>query len=164
MAKKRFSSKQLYSMRNDIPITDVIKYALGIPWRNTEGCFRFLCPLCNECNTAVNPITNLARCFTCEKNFNVIDLVMLINQCDFVTSVRFLKGYKTRGSIQLKNPGLTAHTGSPAHIGDVLESVISASRSAPASANENLCDRILKLEQKLDRLAQCIEKIINSPV
>ena len=57
----------------------------------SEGCFRFLCPLCNGYDTAVNPKTNLARCFRCEKNFNTIDLVMLVRQADFVHSVKFLQ-------------------------------------------------------------------------
>jgi len=64
----------------------------------TEGCFRFLCPLCNAFDTAINPKTNLARCFRCEKNFNTIDLVMIIRQADFVQSVKFLQ------SIHQKNP------------------------------------------------------------
>ena len=69
----------------------LIEKTLRIPWRVTEGCFRFLCPLCNAFDTAVNPKTNLARCFRCEKNFNTIDLVMLIRQADFVQSVKFLQ-------------------------------------------------------------------------
>jgi hypothetical protein len=48
----------------------------------TKGCFRFLCPLCNGFDTAVNPKTNLARCFRCEKNFNTIDLVMFLQSID----------------------------------------------------------------------------------
>jgi len=77
-----------------MPVEIVIKNALDIPCRNTEGCFSFLCPLCNEFDTAVNPETNLARCFRCQKNFNIIDLVMLITKLDFVKSVRFLKDYQ----------------------------------------------------------------------
>jgi len=50
-----------------------------------------MCPLCNGFDTAVNPRTNLARCFACEKNFNTIDLVMLVRQADFVQSTKFLQ-------------------------------------------------------------------------
>ena len=98
MTKRCFSSQQLYSLRNDINVELLIEKTLHIPWRVTKGCFRFLCPLCNAFDTAVNPKTNLARCFRCEKNFNTIDLVMLIRQSDFVQSVKFLQ------SIHQKNP------------------------------------------------------------
>ena len=91
MTKRCFSSSQLYAMRNEINIEMLIEKTLGIPSRVTKGCFRFLCPLCNGFDTAVNPKTNLARCFRCEKNFNTIDLVMLIRKTNFVQSVKFLQ-------------------------------------------------------------------------
>lgn len=164
MATKRFSSEQLYSLRNDIPIERLIKDALGIPWRNTEGCFRFLCPLCNGFNTAVNPATNLARCFGCEKNFNTIDLVMLINQSDFVNSIRFLKKYRKGNSNQIQptNPHLKVCTDGPAHIGKVIKSVIMSSKPVAPSTEENLCNRVLALEDRLNRLVQRIEELAKS--
>jgi hypothetical protein len=94
-----FSSQQLYALRNDINVQMLIEKTLSIPCRMTEGCFRFLCPLCNEFDTAVNPKTNLARCFRCEKNFNTIDLVMLIRQADFVQSVKFLQSIHQKDSV-----------------------------------------------------------------
>lgn len=57
----------------------------------SEGYFRFLCPVCKEFQTAVNPKTNLARCFRCEKNFNSIDLVMRVKGVGFVESVQYLQ-------------------------------------------------------------------------
>jgi len=91
MTKRCFSSNQLYALRNDVNVQMLIEKTLRIPCRVTQGCFRFLCPLCNTFDTATNPKTNLARCFRCEKNFNTIDLVMLISQADFVGSVKFLQ-------------------------------------------------------------------------
>jgi len=88
---KRFSSKELYELRNSIPIHVLIETQLGIPVKISEGVFRFLCPLCNEFQTAVNPKTNLSRCFRCEKNFNTIDMVMAWNSTGFVDSVKYLK-------------------------------------------------------------------------
>lgn len=88
---KRFSSKQLYELRNSIPIDVLIETQLGIPAKISEGVFRFLCPLCNEFQTAVNPRTNLSRCFRCEKNFNTIDLVMTCLSVSFVDSVKYLQ-------------------------------------------------------------------------
>jgi len=50
----------------------------------------FVCPRCGESLTAVNPRTNLGRCFRCEENFNAIDLVMPATGRDFVEAVHFL--------------------------------------------------------------------------
>ncbi len=88
---KRFSSKELYEIRNSISIHVLIETELGIPAKISEGVFRFLCPLCNEFQTAVNPKTNLSRCFRCEKNFNTIDLVMNCRNIGFLDSVKYLQ-------------------------------------------------------------------------
>ena len=88
---KRFSSKELYKLRNLIPIHVLIETQLGIPAKISEGVFRFLCPLCNEFQTAVNPKTNLSRCFRCEKNLNTIDIVMICRNTGFVDSVKYLQ-------------------------------------------------------------------------
>lgn len=93
MITKRFSSQELYNLRNLIPIHILIEKILMIPSKISEGFFRFLCPLCSEFNTATNPETNLARCFRCEKNFNTIDMVMVTRKANFVESVKFLKKY-----------------------------------------------------------------------
>ena len=166
MSTRRFSSQQLYTLRNDIPIDKVIKNALNIPCRISQGRFRFLCPLCNEFNTAVNPATNLARCFCCEKNFNTIDLVMLITQSDFVHSIRFLKDYQKGipNQIQSIKPFVKPTEKSMESIGDVLKTIKTSSLPAAPScgSNEKLCTRILALEKKLDFLAQCIEQIAKS--
>ena len=99
MTNRCFSSSQLYTLRNEISVQVLIEKTLRIPCRVTRGCFRFLCPLCNEFDTAVNPKTNLARCFRCEKNFNTIDLVMVVRQMNFVDSVRFLQTIAQKSSI-----------------------------------------------------------------
>jgi hypothetical protein len=91
MTNRCFSSSQLYALRNEINVQVLIEKTLRIPSRVSQGCFRFRCPLCNGFDTAINPKTNLARCFRCEKNFNTIDLVMLIRHADFVGSVKFLQ-------------------------------------------------------------------------
>ncbi len=88
---KRFSSKELYKLRNSIPIHVLIETKLGIPAKISEGVFRFLCPLCNEFQTGVNPRTNLSRCFRCEKNFNTTDMVMAWHSIGFVDSVKYLQ-------------------------------------------------------------------------
>ncbi len=92
--KARFSSHELFDLRNNIPVDLLIRDHLKISSKIRNGYFRFLCPLCNEFQTAVNPTTNLARCFRCEKNFNTIDLVMAVRKCGFKDSVLFLKNLR----------------------------------------------------------------------
>ena len=58
--------------------------------RQSRRCNRVGCPRCNKSLTAVNPRTNLGRCFRCELNFNAIDFVMLATDRDFVEAVHFL--------------------------------------------------------------------------
>ena len=99
MTNRRFSSSQLYALRNEINVQMLIEKTLRIPCRVTKGCFRFMCPLCNGFDTAVNPKTNLARCFCCEKNFNAIDLVMLVRQADFVRSAKFLQSIHQKNDV-----------------------------------------------------------------
>ena len=88
---QRFSPQELFELRNHIPIDTLIERRLMLPSKVTEGFFRFLCPVCQEFQTATNPKTNLARCFRCERNFNTIDLVMICRNMSFVESVTYLK-------------------------------------------------------------------------
>jgi hypothetical protein len=142
-----------------------------------------MCPLCQEFNTAVNPKTNLARCFTCEKNFNTIDLVMLIRQTDFVHSVKFLQSIPQKG---FSNPKPDVHqilSGSnpkdgcrpkhkppseksdnePCHVGKILGDVLPAGEDLPEKPTVDLKraheDRITKLEMQLDQLGRQIQKL-----
>jgi DNA primase len=87
---KRFSSEELYSLRTELNIESVIK-VLDVPNKARDGYLRFLCPCCSEFQTAVNPKTNLGRCFLCQRNFNTIELVMADKKLNFVDSVKFLK-------------------------------------------------------------------------
>ena len=188
MTKRRFTNHELYALRNDIPIDALIEKALYIPSRVAKGHFRLLCPSCKEFNTAVNPDTNLARCFRCEENFNTIDLVMTIRKLDFPGSVRFLQDYHrsasatrsddrsqvatgrdTHGGWQMKCADRSKHSSnSPAHIGNILDRMMPSEpeRIPPACnrpAQQNMVnDRILRLEQKVDRLSHQIENILKA--
>ena len=165
MTTKHFSRQELYHLRNDIPVETVIKNALDIPCRNTEGAFRFLCPVCNEFNTAVNPETNLARCFRCKKNFNTIDLVMVITKQGFVKSVRFLKDYQKSVPDQSYpvKPNTREHDNGPVHIGNILKKIIPPKPAVnPCRSGEVSCKRVLDLERKLESLVQRIEEITKS--
>ncbi|MGP8320652.1 MAG: CHC2 zinc finger domain-containing protein [Methanosarcinaceae archaeon] len=93
---KRFTQNELFELRNHIPINALIEERLKMPAKISEGHFRFLCPLCGEFQTAINPKTNLARCFRCEKNFNTIDLVMTCEKTTFVETVNILNAYRQK--------------------------------------------------------------------
>ena len=86
---RRFSAHFLWRLRNEIPIEDLI-IELDIPSKRRDGYFRFLCPLCSDFHTATHPKTNLARCFRCRRNFNPIELLMVVEHKDFVASVHAL--------------------------------------------------------------------------
>ena len=188
MTHPHFTSHQLHILRNDIPIDALIEKALCIPSRIADGYFRFLCPFCKESNTAVNPETNLARCFGCKQNFNTIDLVMTIRKLNFVQSVRFLQDYhrsadvSQSGNYRKTATGTNAHEHpqmtcadrsenpkhSPVHIGGILDHMlplkperIPASCRRPAQYN-TVNDRIASLEQKIDCLFDQIENIIKA--
>ncbi len=71
----------------------------GPPSKVRDGRFVFLCPHCGEMLAYVNPRTNLARCFACDRNLNSIDLLRMLGY-DFVTAValleRWLAKYEAR--------------------------------------------------------------------
>jgi len=92
----RYSKETLRMLRNEIPIARLISDFLRIPCKVSEGYFRFLCPLCSEFQTAINPRTNLARCFRCQKNFNPIDMVMVVKSCNFREAVQLIEGLQNR--------------------------------------------------------------------
>lgn len=184
MTKRCFSSSQLYALRNEINVQMLIEKTLLIPSRMTEGCFRFLCPLCRAFDTAVNPKTNLARCFRCKKNFNTIDLVMLIRQANFVQSVKFLQSIhqKDYGSqdrdllktisssnpqggcrMKLKTPSAKSDSG-PRRITKILDSVlplkhgsIPEKRFAESKPNKTVPSHQNADEDRISKLEQQLE-------
>ena len=90
----RYAKQTLTRLRNDIPIAILIADILLLPSKTAEGYFRFLCPLCAGFDTATNPTSNLARCFTCKQNFNPIDITMIVKRHNFREAVKFLQGIR----------------------------------------------------------------------
>lgn len=88
---KYYPANFLRMLRNQIPIDEVIINLLNLEARNAHDRLRFRCPLCYNFHTAINHVTNLARCFDCQKNFNPIDLVMTVEKCGFLDAVEMLK-------------------------------------------------------------------------
>lgn len=91
---KRYAKQTLRRLRNAIPIAILIADILELPCKTADGYFRFLCPLCGGFDTATNPKTNLARCFTCRKNFNTIDITMQVKRQNFREAVQFLQSIR----------------------------------------------------------------------
>lgn len=85
-----FDDELLHRLRNDVP-WELLLSQLDWPHKRRHGQLAFLCPRCREYLSAVNPRTNLGRCFYCETNFNPIDFTIAARDCDFVTAVRYLK-------------------------------------------------------------------------
>lgn len=85
------SKSHLRELRNRIEIIPLIAEVLELLYKTHDGRFRFLCPLCHDFDTAVNPATNLARCFRCQRNFNPIDMVMTVKHYSFMQAVRYLQ-------------------------------------------------------------------------
>jgi hypothetical protein len=94
-----FPDELLRRLRNEIPWVSFLKQ-LEWPHKLREGQLAFLCPRCHESRSAVNPRTNLGRCFRCGINFNPIDLTMAAQQCDFVTAVHYLEPLLAPGTRQ----------------------------------------------------------------
>jgi len=85
-----YSSALLRSLRNQIPIDEVITYMLNMEIKPACKLLRFRCPRCHNFHTATNSRNNLARCFDCKKNFNPIDMVMAFGDVSFTEAVEFL--------------------------------------------------------------------------
>jgi hypothetical protein len=168
MTKRRFTPRQLYALRNDIPVDSLLEKVLGVSTRIVDGYFRFPCPLCNAFNTAVNPETNLARCFDCKKNFNAIDLVMTIRKLDFVNSVRFLQKHYESPPMNSKNEMKCAdpsgiHNNGITHISHILGALASpeGDRITPGH-RPSMNKRISILEKKVDHLSNQLSDILKA--
>ena len=167
MAESHYTRQELFILRNHIPVDSLIK-ELGIPSKMIEGYFRFCCPVCHEFNTGVNPKTNLARCFDCRKNYNTIDLVMLVKGSNFIQSVKFLQRFHDRKEESvLPNPHPIERLSSaqPVSIGKILKAMetaggsISKRQKANSQPFNQLNERIIELEQKVEYLTKKLKVI-----
>lgn len=85
-----FPAALLRRLRNEITFTQLFA-DLRWPHKRRNNQLVFVCPLCRETQSAVNPRTKLARCFHCEMNFNPIDFTIAIQHCSFVDAVHYLE-------------------------------------------------------------------------
>lgn len=87
-----FPATLLRRLRNEIDFARLFT-DLRWPHKRRNDQLVFVCPLCSETQSAVNPRTNLARCFRCETNFNPIDFTMAVQHCSFVDAVHYLEAW-----------------------------------------------------------------------
>ncbi|MGB5988100.1 MAG: CHC2 zinc finger domain-containing protein [Desulfobacterales bacterium] len=158
---RRFSSGELKFLRNRVPIDRVMETLFGTSIRGSNR--RFVCPICGGLDTSVNAGHNLARCFSCRRNFNPIELVMHQLKISFVDSVKWL---------QSRMPSVPQHTPStnktgkagPCAIGDILSHVIPPPPPSETNAPpmKSIVKRISHLEHRLRHLDRVISKLQSS--
>jgi DNA primase len=172
MTGPRYTPQHLFTLRNHIPIDRLIE-TISVPSKIQEGRYRFQCPICNEFNTGINPKTNLARCFSCQKNFNTIDFVMTVKGASFIDSVAYLETLTTafQFSIQLSQSSASAPNHSrdvhkantPLPVGDILKSMaipVPLESSLPTKDEPQTIATLQKRLSALERLVKSLtEKI-----
>jgi DNA primase len=84
----------LWAIRNELPMKLTVQRLgnFGPIAKQSDGYFRFQCPNCKELRATVNPKNNLAHCFSCKKNFNNIDLMMILGH-DFKPAYGILENW-----------------------------------------------------------------------
>lgn len=163
--RPRFTSDELYAIRNHIPIDVLIEKLLAVPVKHTQNRLHFACPLCAGFQTSILREKNLGRCFDCGKNFNTIEIMMYHMHIGFVESVKRLKQYQSDLTKQTafieKRRKLDYPLSIGAIIGDMLPSPRhdSSGNKTPAKESHAITNRINNLEKKLDTLSSRVEKL-----
>ena len=160
---RRFSSRQLSVLRNEIPIERVIVDFLSLQCRHDGGKLRFACPQCQCLDTSILTPSNLARCFSCQRNFNTIEIVMAHLKISFVDSVKWLmqRNAERGNANKTVNNG---HQAQPSKVGDILSEMLPTlpPKRATESCPETILERIANLERRVDRLYLLIERFGSS--
>lgn len=160
---RRFSPQELTFLRNQVPISHVIKSLSGMPTRATKGKLSFACPLCAGFDTAINAAHNLARCFECKQNFNPIELVMHQRKTGFPDAVRWLKN-----RIEETPPPQNTLNSAPNNhqltaLGNILDDILpSLSKQKSNDANHSITQRLETLEQNVKHLYRLIDHLRSS--
>ena len=162
---RRFTSDELYAIRNHIPIDVLIEKLLGVAVKHTQNRLHFACPLCAGFQTSILQEKNLGRCFDCGKNFNTIEITMYHMHIGFVESVKRLKKYQrdlTKQTVFIEKRKKLDHPLSIAQIiGDMLPAPKhdSSCNKIPAKDSHAITNRIDNLEKKLDTLSSQVDKL-----
>lgn len=160
---RRFSSRELSFLRNGIPVEQVIVSFLSLQHRRDSGRLRFACPLCGGFDTSIQAKTNLARCFSCKRNFNPIEIVMAHLSLGFVESADWLKD-RDAGSV-IETPAASERAkSSPSSIGGILSGMfLPPCPPTPETTPAIVLERLAILDSKLEKLFTLIEKLAASP-
>jgi DNA primase len=160
--KRRFSPHQLSVLRNNIPIERVIVDFLSIHSRHDGGKLRFACPKCQSYDTSIHISSNQAKCFSCQHNFNTIEIVMAHLKISFVDGVKWLM----QRSTEMDDTNRTVNNGqaTPSKIGDILSEILPAlpSKKVTEFYPETILEQIANLERRVDRLYLLIERFGSS--
>ena len=157
---RRFSSRELTFLRNDIPMERVVVSFLALQHRRDSDKLRFACPLCGTFDTSIHPKTNLARCFCCKRNFNPIEMVMAHLKLGFAESVNWLKDRNSLGEAQTPSACRKVQS-SPSSIGSILSEILPSLQPFPTDTHPaTLPERIASLEKKVDKLFALIEAFV----
>ena len=132
-------------------------HVLGILSKSQERCYRFQCLVYNEFNTGMNPKTNLARCFSCRKNYNTIDLAMAVKALSFIDSVAYLEKIKTTILFSAKKAHApeptpsrfrdTVKSSKPVALGDIFKSLATSTPNT-SPIFETMSERQLRIFKK----------------
>ncbi len=161
---RRFSPGELNFLRNRVPIDRVIETLLGPPSQNSNGKLSFACPICGGFDTSVNAAHNLARCFSCRRNFNPIELVMHQLKIGFVDSVKWLKNRMPAAPTHQNTSTAKVNNAQPTAIGNILSDMMPAlsERKIDAQSMESIVGRISRLENHLRNLYRVVSELQSS--
>lgn len=166
---RRFTTQELFALRNEIKITSLIEKYLSMPVERVNSRFRFACPICSCFETSINKEKNLARCFACNENFNTIDMVMRHMNLGFVPSVKFLKEYHKKNggrNIMVENRENADTRRSFTAISEIIPKIlprlpkISSEKQVFGKDDDGVCRRIDELEKKIDLVNLKLDRLI----
>jgi hypothetical protein len=160
---RRFSSGELKFLRNRVPIDRVVETLFGTCSQDSNGKRRFACPICGGLDTSVNAGHNLARCFSCRRNFNPIELVMHQLKICFVDSVKWLQSRMLSVHQHTNSTNKAGNVG-PCAIGDILSRVLPSPPPSETNAPsfESIVQKISHLEHRLRHLDRVVSELQSS--
>lgn len=159
---RRFSSGELRLLRNRVPIDRVVETLFDTPIQNKSGKRLFACPICGGLDTSIHVAHNLVRCFSCQRNFNPIELVMHQMKIGFVDSVKWLQN---RMPLVYQNiPTNKINNAQPCAIGDILPHVMPSpsQRKTDVPSLKSIVEKISRLEHRLRHIDRVVSEIQSS--
>lgn len=160
----RFSPEELSFLRNRVPIDRVIGILPDLAGRNKNGQPSFVCPLCGAPDTSINAAHNLAKCFSCGRNFNPIELVMHRLSIGFVDSVRWLQKHMPVTPPPAPDLPAGSKKTRPIAIADILSAAMQASTETKTEPHSqaSVLQRSSRLEDSLARLYRLVNQLQSS--